>query len=42
VENYIAFSKATPEAVVAEWQKAFEAMKADGTYARLQQTAYPE
>ena len=33
--QYIAFSRGTPEDVVARWRLALDAMKADGTFARL-------
>ncbi len=32
---YIAFSKGTPDSVVQAWKSAFEAMKADGTFAAI-------
>jgi ABC-type amino acid transport substrate-binding protein len=32
---YMAFSKTTPAEVVQKWRKAFEDMKADGTYAAI-------
>jgi polar amino acid transport system substrate-binding protein len=32
---YIAFSRDTPDDVVARWQKALDAMKADGTFEQL-------
>jgi len=35
VKNYIAFSNRTPDSVIAAWQKTFDTIKADGTYARL-------
>jgi polar amino acid transport system substrate-binding protein len=35
VENYIAFSRQTPDEVVAAWQQALDTMKEDGTYERL-------
>jgi len=35
VENYIAFSNKTPDAVVAAWQKTLDEIKRDGTYSRL-------
>ena len=35
VENYIAFSNKTPDAIVATWQKTFDEIKRDGTYSRL-------
>lgn len=35
VDMYIAFSKDTPDSVIAEWQKALDAMKADGTYTTI-------
>ena len=35
VENYIAFSKGTPDAVVDRWQKTLDRIKADGTYQKL-------
>ena len=33
--QYIAFSRGTPEEVVARWRQVLDAMKADGTFARL-------
>lgn len=33
--QYIAFSRGTPDDVVARWQTALDAMKADGTFRRL-------
>lgn len=33
--GYIAFSRDTPDDVIARWQKALDAMKADGTFQRL-------
>lgn len=33
--TYIAFSKGTPNDVVAKWQKALDEMKKDGTYQRI-------
>lgn len=33
---YVAFSKTTPEPVVARWQRALDAMKQDGTYQAIQ------
>lgn len=33
--QYIAFSRGTPEQLVARWRLALDAMKADGTFARL-------
>ncbi|MCP4116296.1 MAG: amino acid ABC transporter substrate-binding protein [Desulfobacteraceae bacterium] len=32
---YIAFSKATPDAVIAQWQAALDEMKKDGTYDKV-------
>ena len=34
---YIAFSNDTPDSVVASWQGALDAMKADGTFTTIQQ-----
>jgi polar amino acid transport system substrate-binding protein len=34
-EMYMAFSKAVPAEVIQKWSKAFEEMKADGTYAAI-------
>ena len=34
-ETYIAFSLSTPPELVTAWQKALDAMKADGTFAKL-------
>jgi len=35
VENYIAFSRKTPDEVVQRWQRTLDAIKQDGTYERL-------
>lgn len=35
VENYIAFSRQTPDEVVTAWQQALDDMKKDGSYTRL-------
>ncbi|MFW5722102.1 MAG: substrate-binding periplasmic protein [Desulfohalobiaceae bacterium] len=35
VENYLAFSRETPQRVVAEWQRVLEEMKDDGGYDRI-------
>jgi len=35
VPLYIAFSKDTPDAAVAEWQRALNAIKKDGTYGKI-------
>jgi polar amino acid transport system substrate-binding protein len=35
VENYIAFSNKTPDAIVAAWQKTLDGMNRDGTYSGL-------
>ena len=35
VIHYIAFSIETPDEVIVRWQKALDAMKADGTYERI-------
>lgn len=32
---YLAFSKATPDAIVREWQRTLEAIKKDGTYKKI-------
>ncbi len=40
-QTYIAFSKATPPDVVNKWQAALDAMKADGTFARIYQRYFP-
>ena len=32
---YIAFSKSTPDSVIAEWRNALDKIKADGTYAQI-------
>ncbi|MDQ3232259.1 MAG: transporter substrate-binding domain-containing protein [Pseudobdellovibrionaceae bacterium] len=38
---YIAISKSTPERTVRNWEMAFEALKADGTFARIYHKYYP-
>jgi polar amino acid transport system substrate-binding protein len=35
VDNYIAFSMQTPDATMGEWQDILDAIKKDGTYAKL-------
>jgi hypothetical protein len=35
VDNYIAFSKKTPDATVVDWQQALDAIKEDGTYENI-------
>jgi polar amino acid transport system substrate-binding protein len=35
VQNYIAFSVQTPDALVHQWQQTLDAIKRDGTYDRL-------
>lgn len=37
VEMYIAFSKDTPDSVIARWQAALDAMKRDGTFDTIRQ-----
>lgn len=41
VENYIAFSSNTPDAVITAWQLALDAIKREGTYVRLIKKRYP-
>jgi polar amino acid transport system substrate-binding protein len=38
---YIAFSQGTPPAIVARWQQALDAMKRDGTFARIYARWFP-
>ncbi len=41
VQQFIAFSRKTPDATVKAWSAAFEAMKRDHTFERIFRTYYP-
>ncbi|MGD9555591.1 MAG: transporter substrate-binding domain-containing protein [Mangrovibacterium sp.] len=38
---YIAFSKTTPTATVAQWQSTLDAVKSDGTYTEIGNKTFP-
>lgn len=41
-DGYLAFSLATPDAEVAQWQAALDALKADGSFLRVFKRWLPE
>ncbi len=38
---YIAFSKTTPAATIAQWQSTLDAIKSDGTYTEIENKWFP-
>lgn len=42
VQQFIAFSRKTPDTTVKAWSEAFEAMKKDHTFERIFRTYYPQ
>ena len=40
--SYLAFSRGTPDPLIAAWQRALDAMKTDGSFARLHRQWFPK